>query len=281
MRSVWEKLEGIADSTFDFVNQLYVRYLGELSAMEIGGIGAIILICALGIVLLRRTPSRLGRKGEAKLKRELTRVFRGSPHQILHDVTLPDYDGTAQIDFILIAPSGVTTVECKNLSGWIYGRATDRQWTQTFRRTRYQFQNPLHQSYNHRKTVQTIAGLQDHQISSLVVFTGKAKFKSEVPANLIHLRGVSGYFRQPASIVLQEHEINELADTIKAASLRRGLVTDLKHRKHIKQVKKRPKCPRCGSRMIRRTAKKGKNAGSEFWGCSRFPRCSGTLNIDK
>lgn len=36
------------------------------------------------------------------------------------------------------------------------------------------------------------------------------------------------------------------------------------------------KCPLCGSEMVKRTAKKGANVGSEFWGCSKFPKCRGT-----
>lgn len=35
-------------------------------------------------------------------------------------------------------------------------------------------------------------------------------------------------------------------------------------------------CPRCGSRMVRRTARKGHRAGNQFWGCSRYPNCKGT-----
>ena len=34
-----------------------------------------------------------------------------------------------------------------------------------------------------------------------------------------------------------------------------------------------PNCPKCDSPMVKRTAKRGANAGSEFWGCSEFPRC--------
>lgn len=37
-------------------------------------------------------------------------------------------------------------------------------------------------------------------------------------------------------------------------------------------------CPSCGSRMVRRTARRGRNAGRQFWGCSRYPRCYGTRN---
>jgi hypothetical protein len=34
-------------------------------------------------------------------------------------------------------------------------------------------------------------------------------------------------------------------------------------------------CPRCGSLMVRRTARRGRNAGNQFWGCSRYPQCKG------
>ena len=37
-----------------------------------------------------------------------------------------------------------------------------------------------------------------------------------------------------------------------------------------------PNCPLCQSPMKLRTARRGKNAGSRFWGCSRFPDCRGT-----
>lgn len=36
------------------------------------------------------------------------------------------------------------------------------------------------------------------------------------------------------------------------------------------------KCPRCRSEMVLRTAQRGKNAGSQFWGCGKYPRCRGT-----
>lgn len=37
-----------------------------------------------------------------------------------------------------------------------------------------------------------------------------------------------------------------------------------------------PECPVCGSAMVKRTARKGANAGNEFWGCSGYPGCRGT-----
>ena len=40
-----------------------------------------------------------------------------------------------------------------------------------------------------------------------------------------------------------------------------------------------PNCPKCGQAMVRRVARRGANAGSEFWGCSEFPRCRGIVSF--
>ena len=37
-----------------------------------------------------------------------------------------------------------------------------------------------------------------------------------------------------------------------------------------------PKCPKCNSEMVIRVARRGPNAGNEFWGCSTFPACKHT-----
>ena len=40
-----------------------------------------------------------------------------------------------------------------------------------------------------------------------------------------------------------------------------------------------PGCPTCSKPMVKRTAKRGANAGEEFWGCSAYPGCRGTRQI--
>jgi len=34
-----------------------------------------------------------------------------------------------------------------------------------------------------------------------------------------------------------------------------------------------PLCPKCGTPMVLRTATRGANRGSQFWGCPNYPRC--------
>jgi predicted RNA-binding Zn-ribbon protein involved in translation (DUF1610 family) len=41
-----------------------------------------------------------------------------------------------------------------------------------------------------------------------------------------------------------------------------------------------PACPKCGKEMVKRVAQKGKNSGKEFWGCSDYPACKATLNVE-
>ena len=45
------------------------------------------------------------------------------------------------------------------------------------------------------------------------------------------------------------------------------------------QTQTAPACPKCGSAMVMRTARKGANAGGQFWGCSRSPECTGIINV--
>jgi restriction system protein len=40
-----------------------------------------------------------------------------------------------------------------------------------------------------------------------------------------------------------------------------------------------PACPNCSKPMVLRTAKTGKNAGQQFWGCSAYPDCKGVVKV--
>ena len=44
---------------------------------------------------------------------------------------------------------------------------------------------------------------------------------------------------------------------------------------------KGPLCPSCGFTMVMRTARKGRHAGKQFWGCSKYPICTEIIDISK
>ena len=49
------------------------------------------------------------------------------------------------------------------------------------------------------------------------------------------------------------------------------------HRPYIDDVT--IKCPKCGKQLVLRTARRGANAGRQFYGCSNFPKCRFIMNI--
>lgn len=42
-----------------------------------------------------------------------------------------------------------------------------------------------------------------------------------------------------------------------------------------------PTCPACEKKLVERTAKKGNNIGQKFWGCTNYPRCRYSLQMNK
>jgi four helix bundle suffix protein len=59
----------------------------------------------------------------------------------------------------------------------------------------------------------------------------------------------------------------------KRSGFHRSDRTDLSDHKSL------PACPLCGKPMVLRTAKQGKNAGSQFLGCSGYPECKSTCRL--
>jgi hypothetical protein len=43
-----------------------------------------------------------------------------------------------------------------------------------------------------------------------------------------------------------------------------------------RETLKTPHCPSCNRAMVKRTARRGARAGSEYWGCSNYPACTDT-----
>ena len=52
------------------------------------------------------------------------------------------------------------------------------------------------------------------------------------------------------------------------------------HRAQATGAERGPACPLCDRPMALRTARKGPNAGRQFWGCSGYPDCKGTHPLD-
>ncbi|PTP41231.1 NERD domain-containing protein [Vibrio splendidus] len=200
-----------------------------------------------------------------------------SDYTLVRNVTLPTDDGTTQIDHIVVSRFGIFVVETKNMKGWIFGSKNQKQWTQKIYRHSSKFQNPLHQNYKHVKTLESLLAVDSEKLHSVVVFIGDSTFKTDMPENVTYARGCLGYIKKFEQLVFSESEYSQFVYSINEVKLKKGIVTDIKHRQHVKEIVEAKaaikQCSRCGSEMVVRETKRGENKGKQFWGCSSFPKC--------
>lgn len=91
--------------------------------------------------------------------------------KILMNLNIPTSNGkTTEIDLLLIHETGIYVFEVKHYKGTIYGKDTDKIWTQYFRTTQNShFKNPILQNDYHLDAVKNI--FPKMPVRSIVVFT--------------------------------------------------------------------------------------------------------------
>lgn len=190
-----------------------------------------IAIIALGaLVAWLNSPGAKGRRGEAMVERTLAKLDPGE-YRVLHNVTLPTTGGhTTQIDHVVISRYGIFVLETKHLAGWIFGKAGDARWTQSFGRGRnFPLQNPLRQNHAHVKALQATTGLGDEAFESLVIMTGAATFKTGIPKGVLALRDLLRVLRAMPRQRLTDTQVKAAVNAIEAARLAPGPETDREH----------------------------------------------------
>lgn len=250
----------------------------------------------IGFCLLRlakkffATPESIGKQGEKAIEKKLRRI-PGCEGRTLRNLYLPKRDGqTTEIDLVFITVKGIFVIESKNYSGWIFGTDTHPQWTSTLRARRgvekHRFPNPVWQNRTHMRFLQRYLG-EDVRLWSVIVFSNRCELMdislSASDVAICHLGGLGGMIQRiwrGAPDILTEQDIERIFMRLEPLTNQGAAVKQT----HIDNVRRRfdsvEVCPRCGGRLVLRTARKGPRAGSRFYGCSNYPRCKYTRNID-
>jgi ribosomal protein L37AE/L43A len=215
--------------------------------------------------------------GETKATATMWLTLSASTYQRFHDLYVPTFGGTAQIDHLLISPFGIFIVETKNHKGWIFGDRYSKQWTQSLFGKKYRFQNPLRQTYRQKKVLASYFDIEEDLIHTVVFFSGDCKLKSELPEN-VRTRGLARYIKRFNEVVFTDRQLDELTRKVQH-HVNSSTTT---RREHVKNLRKRHSsistCPNCGASLVKRVARTGSNIGKTFWGCSSFPKCRFTKN---
>lgn len=235
------------------------------------------------------TPERIGARGEHQVHHVLASALSGDDYRVLSDLILPLAGGTTQVDHIVLSRFGIFVIETKHMSGWIFGDANQRKWTQVHKRSRRSFQNPLRQNYAHLKAVEEILKVDQGVLHNIVVFTGAAEPRTAMPDCVAWgLQDLGKLVARQKEPVLTDAQVSEFAQNLSLTAFENTAVA---RKEHVKNLEARatsvPRvtnedpvgspnpapCPRCGSNMVERRNRK---TGDVFWGCLAFPKCRGS-----
>lgn len=132
-----------------------------------------------------------------------------SPKAIFHDLYVKNGKyGFSQIDVVVATKVGLIVFEVKDYSGWIFGRAKDTKWTQSFydkyhkEKHTYRFYNPVLQNESHIKVLQKQSKqFADLPFYSVIVFYGDSE-----------LRDIN--FIPDGTFVIKPHRLDDVLDII-------------------------------------------------------------------
>ena len=187
------------------------------------------VMSAFPILLRVFLPSFKTVVGELMVRHTLQRALPASHYTILHDVTLEtDLDAT-RIDHVVVSPYGIFVIETRHMPGWIAGSEREAQWTQTFFRSKSRFQNPLRLNSGHIKVLQRLLGLDASKFHSLVVFTGNARFKTQMPINVTKLGGLRPFMQFRTKLLIDYDDASRIAERIESRRLARDITTTMAH----------------------------------------------------
>lgn len=223
--------------------------------------------------------------GNSKLAEILTATFVTEPggycRPPLLNVYIPHDGHSSELDVLLIHEKGIFVFECKDYGGWIFGSAEQQNWTQALPKgEKHHFYNPIKQNATHCWALSAYLGIPMRFISSYVVFSGRSELK-EVPEDtdsqkITHLGGLTYKLQNDLDVrkaVFTPNQVDGIWTTLCPLTQ----VSEETKDKHIEEAEKFREgtvCPICGGKLILRSGKYG-----EFYGCSNYPKCKFTRNI--
>ncbi|WP_158273287.1 nuclease-related domain-containing protein [Limnohabitans sp. WS1] len=184
----------------------------------------------LGFGLGRYRDASFQNRGEALISKTIQANFAPPNFHLLNHITLQLQDGTTQVDHILVSKFGVFVIETKDYKGWIFANSKQATWTQVVFGRKFRFQNPIFQNMRHVQAVEKLLDfLPSSAIKSLVVFVGKAEFKTEKPPGVYAISELINYQQGHTEEVLSLNRVQFCVGRLETTRLAITRQTDLAH----------------------------------------------------
>jgi hypothetical protein len=223
-----------------------------------------------------------GAEGESIVANRLKKLHK-KKYVVINNILINTGNYTSQIDHVVISIYGIFVIETKHYNGWIHGHQNSEYWSQTFKKKKNSFKNPVQQNIGHIKALnKVLKEFKPIVYHPIVVFTGNAELKNvytKTPVIYAHrlnktIKSISHkeYF--------SEEDLAKIKNKLIAVSVpdKEGFKEHLKQIYHLKKeqetLEKLGLCPRCKEVLQIKHGQYGK-----FLACSNYPDCRYTKNI--
>lgn len=218
-----------------------------------------------------------GKKGEDNTRFICGLYLKPPKYWCYHDLLVPYFTRTTQIDHVVVSKYGVFVLETKSMAGQIYGSASSQRWTQVVGSRKYQFHNPLKQNDTHLRILSNYLRLDINIFISVIIFWGNCRFKTEMPENVLWERAFVNYIRNKKFVQINHDQVTNATLALKNLI---NTTTARQRQHHTELFGNQKVCPLCGSRLIKHVVVKLDRRANKFLGCSNFPRCTFSRDID-
>lgn len=183
---------------------------------------------------------------------------------------------SCQIDHVVINKHGIFVIETKNYSGCIYGEENAREWTQILGNVTNKFYNPVMQNSTHIYQLSKRLGVKN-VFKNIVVFMPKADISCVKSDCVFYATDLPEILASSSPAVLSRAQIERCNKVLEYTKAHQS-ADKQEHIQNIRRMQEALKCgvcPRCNGKLVLRNGKNGK-----FYGCSNYPKCTFTKNID-
>jgi len=146
-------------------------------------------------------------------------------YTIIDNITIPSLGGRleiTQIDHVVVSNYGVFCIETKNYDGWIFGKASEKYWTQVIYRYKERFYNPLYQNFAHTKALEALIApiCPNMTVLSLIAFPSASRLKITGTDMVGSSRGIVSKIEQFTRQIISDEEKERICAILLAANIK-------------------------------------------------------------
>jgi len=198
-----------------------------------------IFVCVAALILVS-VPliARRLRHRESPIASQIKRHLDPNQYWCISDVAIRTRELTVIVDHIIVSAFGIYIIQEKDFIGTVEGQASHSLWVSKRLSKEKRFQNPLVNNRESLALLKSCYGHTDNLYHSLVVFSGKGKFKNAMPGNVRTEHDFIDYIKSKQEQIMLPGEAKLIKEQIDSGKIPNTLKTYSQYLDHAKAMYK-------------------------------------------